>query len=129
MAQDYDLLLAIFPFEKEWYARRVPRFRVEFVGHPMLDRHAVTRGEKSLAPPQPKADPLLLLLPGSRAGELKRHLPVMIEALARVRASMPGLRARMVLPNSALQHQAQRAGLPAGLEVRIGGLPRVNGPS
>ena len=39
MARDFDLLLAIFPFEKEWYAQRVPGFPVEFVGHPIVDRH------------------------------------------------------------------------------------------
>ena len=36
LADNYDLLLSIFPFEKEWYARRVPKLRVEFVGHPMV---------------------------------------------------------------------------------------------
>jgi lipid-A-disaccharide synthase len=40
MDRDYDLLLSIFPFEKEWYARQNPRLRVEFVGHPMIDRYA-----------------------------------------------------------------------------------------
>ena len=40
MAKDIDLLLAIFPFEKEWYAKRVPHLRVEFVGHPIIDRYA-----------------------------------------------------------------------------------------
>ena len=39
MAQDFDLLLCLFPFEKEWYARRLPQFRVEWVGHPMFDRY------------------------------------------------------------------------------------------
>src|ERR1035437_6009694 len=38
LARDYDLLLSIFPFEKEWYAQRVPQLRVEFVGHPMIGR-------------------------------------------------------------------------------------------
>jgi lipid-A-disaccharide synthase len=37
VAEDYDQLLTIFPFEKAWYAQRVPRFPVEFVGHPFLD--------------------------------------------------------------------------------------------
>ena len=40
LAADYDLLLSIFPFEKDWYARRVPKLRVEFVGHPMVGRFA-----------------------------------------------------------------------------------------
>ena len=38
LAADYDLLLSIFPFEKDWYAKRVPKLRVEFVGHPMIGR-------------------------------------------------------------------------------------------
>jgi lipid-A-disaccharide synthase len=32
MAETHDLLLSIFPFEKAWYAERVPKLRVEFVG-------------------------------------------------------------------------------------------------
>src|SRR5260370_6116441 len=40
MAKDIDLLLTIFPFEKEWYAKRLPHLRVEFVGHPIIDRYA-----------------------------------------------------------------------------------------
>src|SRR5437868_4999978 len=38
MARDFDLLLAIFPFEKSWYEKNAPAMRVEFVGHPMVDR-------------------------------------------------------------------------------------------
>ena len=38
LARDSDLLLSIFPFEKAWYAKRVPQLRVEFVGHPMVER-------------------------------------------------------------------------------------------
>ena len=38
LARDYDLLLSIFPFEKDWYAKRAPSLRVEFVGHPMIGR-------------------------------------------------------------------------------------------
>src|ERR1017187_10049963 len=50
LAADYDLLLSIFPFEKDWYAKRVPKLRVEFVGHPMIGRFAnddlrLTRGK------------------------------------------------------------------------------------
>src|ERR1041385_3264048 len=40
LARDIDLLLTLFPFEKDWYAARVPELRVEFVGHPMIDRYA-----------------------------------------------------------------------------------------
>jgi len=27
-----------FPVEKGWYAKRVPKLHVEFVGHPMVER-------------------------------------------------------------------------------------------
>ena len=76
MARDFDLLLCIFPFEKAWYAERVPELRVEFVGHPMIDRFKVQSSkfevQSSKHEPQPsklKAQnepPVVLLLPGSR---------------------------------------------------------------
>jgi lipid-A-disaccharide synthase len=125
MARDFDLLLAIFPFEKDWYAARVPRLPVEFVGHPMIDRYRgsewVERNADS--PSNAGSEPLVLLLPGSRPGELKRHLPVMLGALEIIRASNPRIRARMVLSAPSLAEQARTHSLPPGLEVRIGGLP------
>src|SRR5690349_4775250 len=39
MAKDFDLLLSIFPFEKDWYVERVPQLQVEFVGNPIIDRY------------------------------------------------------------------------------------------
>src|SRR5438876_892123 len=132
MARDYDLLLSLFPFEENWYAKRVPLFPVEFVGHPLLDRYArlsVVQSSKfkvqsSKFAPDPPSSPLLLLLPGSRANELTRHLPVMLEALKIVRASLPALRARMVLPNDTLVQQAKIFSLPADLQIQSGGLPQ-----
>jgi lipid-A-disaccharide synthase len=122
MARDYDAVLSIFPFEKDWYAKRVPQLRVEFVGHPNAERFGewqvasgVRRGDKG--------KPLLLLLPGSRTSELARHLPVMLEALVLIRAQLQNLRARMVLPNETLVRQAKALRLPVALEVQVGGLP------
>ena len=58
--RDVDLMLTIFPFEKDWYAKRAPKLRVEFVGHPFADR--VGQNSKfTIRNPQ-----LVLLLPGSR---------------------------------------------------------------
>ena len=36
--RDVDLMLVIFPFEKDWYAKHAPRLKVEFVGHPFAER-------------------------------------------------------------------------------------------
>ncbi len=125
MARDFDLLLAIFPFEKDWYAARVPQLPVEFTGHPMIDRYQnVERGAQNAeSPSSGVSEPLVVLLPGSRPGELKRHLPAMLGALQIIQASSPNLRARMVLPAPSLAEQAKTHALPPGLEVRIGGLP------
>ncbi len=119
LAQDIDLLLTIFPFEKNWYATRVPNLRVEFVGHPSIDRYARLDRHARQSPVSP---PLALLLPGSRSGELKRHLPVMLEAARQIQTRHP-VRWRMVLPNSSLAEQAQaHLALQPGIELRIGGL-------
>ena len=130
LAEDVDLLLSIFPFEKDWYARRVPKLRVEFVGHPIVDRHAsVERGKRnaelngtpsSLSHPPPS--PTVLLLPGSRAAELRRHLPVLTRALTIMRAEIPGLRTRIVLPGGFLVEQAKALALPPDVAIQSGGL-------
>jgi lipid-A-disaccharide synthase len=126
MARDFDLVLSIFPFEAEWYAKRVPQLRVEFVGHPIVDRYGPGRMSQREGRVD-KVAPKVLLLPGSRAGELRRHLSVMLEALDLLRAKVPGLRGRMVLPSQTLVQQAKALRLPTGLEVQAGGLPEALG--
>lgn len=120
MQRDYDLVLSIFPFEKQWYARRVPRLRVEFVGHPIADRH--------LHPPSHLAStadsaPLVLLLPGSRRSELTRHLPVLVQAARHLQSRSP-VRFVMVLPDD--QHaDLARAALDTAdnaITLQTGGL-------
>jgi lipid-A-disaccharide synthase len=122
LARDHDLVLSIFPFEKAWYAKRVPQLRVEFVGHPIAERYGAVRGPRAEGRGA-RGVPMVLLLPGSRPDELRRHLPVMIEALGLIRAEAINLRARMVLPKEGLVQQAKALGLPVDLEVRVGGLP------
>jgi lipid-A-disaccharide synthase len=77
--RDVDLMLAIFPFEKDWYAKHAPKLRVEFVGHPFAERiqNSEVRSQKS--------ENLVLLLPGSREREVAKIFPIM----ARVVDLMP----------------------------------------
>ncbi len=114
MARDVDLLLAIFPFEKDWYARRVPGFAVEFVGHPVVDRYA------GLVPDRGgvvEKGTRLVVLPGSRPSELRRHLPILADALREIRAAVPEVSVAMVMPES-LVPAARAIGLPEGVELR-----------
>jgi lipid-A-disaccharide synthase len=135
LARDYDLLLSIFPFEKDWYARRVPKLRVEFVGHPMIGRFGAANslecGDMSpllsarhVAQSQSadmSAHSKILLLPGSRKSELQRHLPVMLTAMKMIQEKIPTAKAKMVLPNPSLVMLAKS--LEANLEIQIGELP------
>lgn len=91
-------MFVIFPFEETLY--REAGVPCRFVGHPLLDLI-----------PAPKAagyanKPLQLgLLPGSRAAEVKRHLPVFLKAAGRLRRDFPDLKvlvfASPSLPDSA----------------------------
>ncbi len=120
IARDIDLLLSIFPFEKAWYAQRKPDFKVEFVGHPLVERYGSLKPSTATSAP---GSPLLLLLPGSRVRELRKHLPAMIEATRRLQSLHPNLRARMILPNESLKQLAHSfAGDGSPAELKIGGL-------
>jgi lipid-A-disaccharide synthase len=127
---DYDLLLSIFPFEKDWYAQRAPKLRVEFVGHPMIGRFTnddlrFTRREPEIMSIT-NQQPQILLLPGSRTSELKRHLPPMLDAFQLIQAKLPGARAKMVLPNPALKELADKLSTPPpSIELQIGNLPQA----
>jgi lipid-A-disaccharide synthase len=117
---DYDLLLSIFPFEKEWYAKHAPKLRVEFVGHPLVDRI-----KKPAGGGQKKSDATtILLLPGSRKSELYRHLHVMLGALEYIRGQVPSVRARMVLPNEQMKERAAAAER-ASVEIQTGSVPEA----
>jgi lipid-A-disaccharide synthase len=119
IARDFDLVLSIIPFEKDWYASRVPELRVEFVGHPLMDRYGHV---KPSAPGAELLDaPNVLLLPASRKAELERHWPVMLAAWQKIQAAIPSARAKAVLPNETLAAMARSVpGQP--LEIQVGGL-------
>src|SRR5204862_1300061 len=64
---------------------------VEFVGHPLIDLvHTDISRQAFLAQLNLRADqPTIALLPGSRTSELRRILPTLIQAAARIRAEVP----------------------------------------
>jgi lipid-A-disaccharide synthase len=127
LAADYDLLLSIFPFEKAWYAQRVPNLRVEFVGHPMVERYATIQSELPLSSTlHPPSSQRLLLLPGSRKAELKRHLPVMLDAVELIQRKLPDCRTQMVLSDPALKALAEKlCEPPPAVEIQVGNLPQA----
>jgi len=96
MKRDLDLLLAILPFEKSWYAKAAPGFNVQWVGHPVLDR---IRKVDALEP-NPN---FVALLPGSRRTEVEKHLPILWEAASIMGRNQPGLKFSLISPSEEMQ--------------------------
>lgn len=82
-------MAVILPFEADFYsAHGIP---VTFVGHPLLDR--ITGDEEEGDTVEDSAERTLIgLLPGSREVEIKRLLPVMLDAAERMHKQDPRLK-------------------------------------
>jgi lipid-A-disaccharide synthase len=102
-----DLLLAILPFEKDWYAANGIE-HVHYVGSPLA---------KEVHPEVGKAEfcethgldpgrPIVSLLPGSRHKEISRILPVMAQSAVRIAESQPGT--QFIVPMGS-EHAANEA--------------------
>jgi lipid-A-disaccharide synthase len=75
--RDISKMYCILPFEKEFYSTF--DCQVSYLGHPLLDE--IVHFKSSTSSLSFSADkPILALLPGSRVQEVKRKLPLMIEA-------------------------------------------------
>lgn len=95
-----DHMAVIFPFEVPFYeAFNIP---VSFVGHPLADavHPTMTRAEALAWLNLDDAKPIVGLLPGSRAGEINRMLPVMAEAALRLREKFTGIQFVLVQAES-----------------------------
>ena len=70
----------------------------------------------------PSELPFVVLLPGSRAGELRRHLPVMLEAARRIEAGR-SVSFKMILPDESLAELARPlVASSANVQIQTGGL-------
>ena len=81
MRRIIDRLLCIFPFEEAFFKQH--GIAAEYIGHPL------TRMVRPSAPVMelrrkfdiPDGAIAIALLPGSRVGEIERHLPILVEAV------------------------------------------------
>jgi lipid-A-disaccharide synthase len=98
MKKIVDRMAVIFPFEEEFYARE--GMEVSFVGHPLLDTVRITSPREDLlgrlgleTGPGTRT---IGILPGSREGEIRRHLPVMLNAARILIQKLPSV--QFILP-------------------------------
>ncbi len=80
-----DHVLCLLPFEQQWLADR--GVSSTFVGHPAFDPFEGPDAHDMKDLPQGR--PRLALLPGSRAGEVMRNWPTMLEAFVELRRRHP----------------------------------------
>ncbi|MGH7871933.1 MAG: lipid-A-disaccharide synthase, partial [Candidatus Binatia bacterium] len=80
IARWIDQMAVVFPFEVAFYEAH--GVKVKFVGHPLLGNVKVTRDRDSVLKQHDldPAKPTIALLPGSRRGEVSRHLKPMLGA-------------------------------------------------
>ena len=75
MRRDVDLVLAVFPFEQEYFRSRGVNAR--YVGNPSLERLREVEPGTGTGPRQ---EPVVALLPGSRIQEVRRIFPRLLDA-------------------------------------------------
>lgn len=86
-----DHVVVILPFEEPLYRRA--GVRCTFVGHPLLDAVAPSLDQAELRKRfgVDRAGTVVGLLPGSREGEVRSLLPVMLETARRLASERPGV--------------------------------------
>jgi lipid-A-disaccharide synthase len=79
-----EQMLVIFPFEEDWYRER--EVDAKFVGHPIFDDWKPSSKEELCKLLSLNAEKrIIILYPGSRLQEVKKHLPILVQAAAKLR--------------------------------------------
>ena len=112
-----DALCCFFPFEPSLFR---PGFAT-FVGHPLVKEFS----REGAAARDPGAAPLVAILPGSRAGEIERILPVLLDAAALVKGARFAIPAANDKAHRLITEIAKRRGMLDRLDVRKGGAREI----
>ena len=111
-------MLLIYPFEAGLYAARgIPH---AYVGHPLEDKVKATRGRAEVLASLglDPARPFVAVMPGSREGELSRHLSVIVPAILRLQREV-GAQVAMIKAESLSDETLERLLPKAGRALAI----------
>ena len=121
-----DNMYSILPFEENFYAKH--DFKVKYVGNPSVQEIDFALGhlppKKHFMERQGLPDvekPIIALLPGSRKGEIRNNLPIMIEAAKRFPDYQFIVAAAPAIPEKFYREVAQ----DPGLQVVFGATPTL----
>lgn len=118
LARDLDLVLAVFPFEEEYW--RNVGANVAFVGHPLLDITRPSGRDARAVLGLAAGEKFLLVLPGSRRLEVAALWPPIAAALPAIMREVPGTRV-FVAPGRSLGTSVLEdyAPLPPGVSATV----------
>lgn len=110
-----DHICCFLPFEPKIFRPGL----AEFVGHPLaLEMEREGRGKREGG--RRSAGKLLAVLPGSRMGEIRHHMPKLVKVIAELRREMPDLQVVIPAANEKVK-RAIDAQMRGDVEVRLGG--------
>jgi lipid-A-disaccharide synthase len=100
MRELLDLLLVIFPFEKDWFAKHAPLLNTAWVGHPALDRWKKLQEVTAEKTDYKK----VVLMPGSRRKEITAHLPILLQTCRQLAQVVPGVKFLLLVNDANGRH-------------------------
>ncbi|PIQ89168.1 MAG: lipid-A-disaccharide synthase, partial [Candidatus Omnitrophica bacterium CG11_big_fil_rev_8_21_14_0_20_42_13] len=112
-----DKMLVFFRFEETLYKNH--SVDVDFIGHPLLDTVKVDSDKEDIIVKFGinKDSKIVGILPGSREGEIKNILPIMLESAKLLVSKKPALKIDLLLPLAAtadknfVEYQVEKSGL------------------
>ncbi len=124
----FDHLLALLPFEPPYFEKA--GLACSFVGHPLVAEIASGNAESFRKRYEiAENTPLFCLLPGSRSGEIKRHLPIFARSINLLAEIYPNLAIVVPIPKNLLEQVKPyfaacpfRAIITANAQDRIDGI-------
>jgi len=126
IARRVDRMAVIFPFEKDVYA--ASGLRVDFVGHPLVDRLGeialpASRQEMRRSLGLDPGGTLVVLLPGSRRNEVRDGLSLHLQVARALHGRDPRVRFAVAvapsIPRASVERTIGEAGLPSLLSIQV----------
>ena len=96
-----DKLCCFFPFEPKLFK---PGF-ADFVGHPLVDAFASKVEERGGG--GRRREKILAVLPGSRIGEIEKHMPTLLGAVEKLQQEIPDLKVAIPAANDRAYEKVQ----------------------
>jgi lipid-A-disaccharide synthase len=121
-----DLVMCLLPFEEEWFrSRQVP---AKFIGHPVINRELDTASIAARMRTLPSGSPRVLILPGSRSGEVKANLRVLVKAFIELADRNRGTAGLICAANERIARMCREliGDMPTGLHIIVNDIDDID---